>query len=72
MVDHARVGTELLLYREAGTETYPIQTRITTEVDGVSVVDHARVDTDPPIIWDKKALPSIKAHRYSTINPRVR
>ena len=47
----AIVGNELLLYREAGTETYPIQT-ITTEVDGVSVVDHARVDTDPPIIWD--------------------
>ena len=47
----AIIGNELLLYRETGTETYPIQT-ITTEVDGVSVVDHARVDTDPPIIWD--------------------
>ena len=45
------VGNELLLYREAGTETYPIQT-ITTEIDGVSVVDHARVDTDPPVIWE--------------------
>ena len=47
----AIVGNELLLYRETGTETYPIQT-VTTEVDGVSVVDHARVDTDPPVIWD--------------------
>lgn len=45
------VGNELLLYREAGTETYPIQT-VTTEVDGVEVVDHARVDTDPPVIWE--------------------
>ena len=45
------VGNELLLYREAGTETYQIQT-ITTEVDGVSVIDHARVDTDPPVIWE--------------------
>ena len=45
------VGNELVLYREAGTETYPIQT-VTTEVDGVEVVDHARVDTDPPVIWE--------------------
>ena len=45
------VGNELLLYRETGMETYPIQT-VTTDVDGVSVVDHARVDTDPPVIWD--------------------
>ena len=47
----AIVGNELLLYRETGTETYPIQT-ITAEIDGVSVVDHARVDTDPPVIWE--------------------
>lgn len=47
----AIVGNELLLYRETGTETYPIQT-VTTEMDGVSVVDHARVDTDPPVIWE--------------------
>ena len=47
----AIVGNELLLYRETGTETYPIQT-VTTEVDGVAIVDHARVDTDPPIIWE--------------------
>jgi predicted dehydrogenase len=47
----AIVGNELLLYRETGTETYPIQT-VTTEVEGVTVVDHARVDTDPPIIWE--------------------
>ena len=45
------VGNELLLYREGRTETYPIQT-ITTEVEGIAVVDHARVDTDPPIIWE--------------------
>ena len=45
------VGNELLLYRETGTETYPIQT-VTTDMDGVLVVDHARVDTDPPIIWE--------------------
>ena len=45
------VGNELLLYRETGTETYPIQT-VTTDVDGVTVVDHARVDTDPPVIWE--------------------
>ena len=47
----AIVGNELLLYRDTGTETYQIQT-VTTEVDGVSVVDHARVDTDPPVIWE--------------------
>ena len=47
----AIVGNELLLYRETETETYPIQT-VTTEVDGVEVVDHARVDTDPPVIWE--------------------
>ena len=47
----AIVGNELLLYRKTGTETYPIQT-ITTEVDGLTVVDHARVDTDPPVIWE--------------------
>ena len=45
------VGNELLLYRDTGTETYPIET-VTTEVDGVSVVDHARVDTNPPVIWE--------------------
>ncbi len=47
----AIVGNELLLYRDVGTETYPIQT-VTTEVDGVEVIDHARVDTDPPVIWE--------------------
>ena len=47
----AIVGNELLLYRETGAETYPIET-VTTEVDGVSVVDHARVDTNPPVIWE--------------------
>ena len=47
----AIVGNELLLYRETGTETYPIQT-VTTEVAGVSVIDHTRVDTDPPVIWE--------------------
>ena len=46
----AIVGNELLLYRETGAETYPIQT-VMTKVDGVTVVDHARVDTDPPVIW---------------------
>ena len=52
----AIVGNELLLYRETGTETYPIET-ITTEVGGVSVVDHARVDTDPPVIWENPLKP---------------
>ena len=47
----AIVGNELILYRGAGTKTYPIQT-ITTEVNGVTIVDHARVDIDPPIIWE--------------------
>ena len=47
----AIVGNELLLYREKGAETYPIQT-VTTEMAGVSVIDHARVDTDPPVIWE--------------------
>ncbi|MCE2393289.1 Gfo/Idh/MocA family oxidoreductase [Candidatus Poribacteria bacterium] len=47
----AIVGNELLLYRDTGAETYPIQT-VTTEVDGVEIVDHARVDTDPPVIWE--------------------
>ncbi len=47
----AIVGNELLLYRGTGTETYPIQT-VTTEIDGAEVVDHAQVDTDPPVIWE--------------------
>ncbi len=47
----ALVGNDLVLYRGSDTETYSIQT-VTTEVDGVSVVDHARVDTDPPVIWE--------------------
>jgi len=47
----AIVGNDLVLYRGSETETYPIQT-VTTEVEGVAVVDHARVDTDPPIIWE--------------------
>ncbi len=47
----AIVGNDLLRYRGSETETYPIQT-VTTEVEGVAVVDHARVDTDPPIIWE--------------------
>ena len=47
----AIVGNELLCYRGTATETYPIQTT-TTDGDGVSVVDRARVDTDPPVIWE--------------------
>ena len=47
----AIVGNELVLYQESGTEGYPIHT-VTTEIDGVDVVDHARVDTDPPVIWE--------------------
>ncbi len=47
----AIVGNELVLYQEGGTESYPIHT-VTTEIDGVDVVDHARVDTDPPVIWE--------------------
>ena len=47
----AIVGNELLLYRETGTETYPIQT-VTTEINGGPIVDHARVDTNPPVIWE--------------------
>ena len=47
----AIVGNELVLYQESGTESYPIHT-VTTEIDGVPVVDHARVDTDPPVIWE--------------------
>ena len=50
----AIIGNELLRYRNTGTETYPIQT-VTTEVDGVEIVDHARVDTDPPVIWENPA-----------------
>jgi UDP-N-acetyl-2-amino-2-deoxyglucuronate dehydrogenase len=47
----ALVGEELLIYEGNDTKRYPIQT-ITTEVNGVKIIDHARVDTDPPIIWD--------------------
>ena len=47
----AIVGNELVLYQKGGTESYPIHT-VTTEIDGVDVVDHARVDTDPPVIWE--------------------
>ena len=45
------VGNELLLYQGTGTETYPIQT-VMAEIDGATIVDHARVDTDPPVIWE--------------------
>lgn len=47
----ALVGQELQLYEGGETKRYPIET-ITTEVDGVTVVEGARVDTDPPIIWE--------------------
>ncbi len=47
----AIVGNELVLYQKGGAESYPIHT-VTTEIDGVAVVDHARVDTDPPVIWE--------------------
>jgi predicted dehydrogenase len=47
----AIVGNELQLYEGVDTKTYPIQT-ITTGANGVTVVDHACVDTDPPLIWE--------------------
>ena len=47
----AIVGQELQIYEGNETKTYPIQT-ITTEVGGVKIVDHARVDTDPPVVWE--------------------
>jgi predicted dehydrogenase len=47
----AIVGQELHIYEGSETRKYPIQT-VTTEVNGVQVVDHARVDTDPPIVWE--------------------
>ncbi|MCZ6678671.1 MAG: Gfo/Idh/MocA family oxidoreductase [Candidatus Poribacteria bacterium] len=47
----AILGEELQIYAGNEIETYPIQT-VTTEVNGVEVVDHARVDTDPPVIWE--------------------
>lgn len=47
----AIVGDELHLYEEVDTKVYPIQI-ITTEERGVTSVDHACVDTHPPITWE--------------------
>jgi len=45
------VGDELQIYEGSETRKYPLQT-VTAEVNGVKVIDHARVDTDPPVIWE--------------------
>ena len=47
----AIVGNELHLYEGSETEVYPIKI-VTTEANGVSIVDHACVDTDPPLILE--------------------
>jgi predicted dehydrogenase len=47
----AIVGHELQLYNGRKTESYPIQT-ITGEIDGKRTILEARVDTDPPVVWE--------------------
>ncbi len=42
-------GDELVLYGE-GNAHYQIQD-VYEEVDGAQVLDHVRVDTDPPVVW---------------------
>ena len=45
----AIVGEELLIHD--GNARYPIQT-VAAEINGVKTVDHAKVETSPPIVWD--------------------
>ena len=47
----AIVGDELQLYNGRETKSYPIHT-ITGEVDGKRTIVEARVDTDPPVVWE--------------------
>jgi predicted dehydrogenase len=47
----AIVGNDLQLYNGRETKNYPIQT-ITGEVDGKRTIVEARVDTDPPVVWE--------------------
>lgn len=47
----ALVGNELQLYNGRDTKTYPIQT-IMGEIDGKRTIVEARVDTDPPVVWE--------------------
>lgn len=47
----ALVGDELQIYEGSEPRKYPLQT-VTAEVNGVKVIDHARVDTEPPVIWE--------------------
>lgn len=43
-------GDALVLYGQGGSAQYRIQD-VYREVDGEQVLDHVRVDTDPPITW---------------------
>ena len=43
-------GDALVLYAQGGSAQYRIQD-VYQEVDGEQVLDHVRVDTDPPITW---------------------
>ncbi|MBC8230284.1 Gfo/Idh/MocA family oxidoreductase [bacterium] len=47
----AVVGNELQIYNGRETKSYPIQT-ITGEVSGKRTIVEARVDTDPPVVWE--------------------
>jgi predicted dehydrogenase len=47
----ALVGNELQLYDGDDTKSYPIQT-ITGEVDGKRTIVEARVDIEPPVVWE--------------------
>lgn len=49
--DGALVGDELRLHGHRAAQTLPFQWEY-TQLDGQRVLDHVRVDTDPPVVWE--------------------
>jgi predicted dehydrogenase len=47
----ALVGNELWLEQNGSRRLYPFQWEW-TEAEGAKVLDHVRVDTDPPVVWE--------------------
>ena len=45
------IGSDVYLYENGERNRYPIET-VMTERDGVKVVDHVKIDTNPPIVWE--------------------
>ncbi|MCZ6680418.1 MAG: Gfo/Idh/MocA family oxidoreductase [Candidatus Poribacteria bacterium] len=45
------IGSDVYLYEDGQRNRYPIET-VTREQDGISAIDHLKINTDPPIIWE--------------------